>query len=555
VNPAVTRLFAAVPLRVKLVALILALVSAALLVIGVFSAVEMRQYLLDRVDTQLRGAASVLSRPQANLVLTPDYLGANGVVGPDGTVHWDLKVASKWRDDLPPMPADSSLDNLAGKPYTVRALGSIQRWRVLVTQLDGGGYVLIAENLAETDRAINRLIIVELILGPGVLMILAAVGVSIVRASLQPLREIEHAAAAIAAGDLTRRVPEYEHESEIGRLSRALNTMLTQIEGAFTARAASEERMRQFIADASHELRTPLTTIRGFAELYRQGAAREPEQTAALIKRIEDEAARMGLLVEDLLLLARLDRERPLSFAPVELPVIASDAVTAARAVAPDRTITLEVDRDTPLAVLGDESRLRQIVSNLMTNALTHTPPGSPVVVRVFAEPPYATLEVIDAGPGLTEEQAARVFERFYRVDKARTRQAAINGASNVAHSGTGLGLAIVAALVAAHGGSVSIDSASALRAVGSEAVGSPAAGPVPDDAPRPGSSVPEDAVYRRPAEAADAGGVAVAVTDAPGPAAPAEAEALPVPAPGSKSTNGHGAVFRVRLPLMSEKS
>ncbi|HSR25972.1 MAG TPA: HAMP domain-containing sensor histidine kinase, partial [Candidatus Eisenbacteria bacterium] len=216
--------------------------------------------------------------------------------------------------------------------------------------------------------------------------------------------------------------------------------------------------MRQFIADASHELRTPLTTIRGFAELYRQGAARQPEETAGLLRRIEDEAARMGLLVEDLLLLARMDRERPIALAPVELPVLASDAVQAARAVEPDRAITLEIEPGAgPLVVLGDDARLRQVIGNLMTNALTHTPDGSPISVRISTglqegRPPVpcAVLEVTDHGPGLTEEQASRVFERFYRADQARGRRT----------GGSGLGLAIVAALVTAHGGTVGVDTA-----------------------------------------------------------------------------------------------
>jgi len=464
VNPAATRLFAAVPLRVRLVSLILALVTAALLVIGVASAVALRGYLIDRVDGQLRGAVSAWNgASRGSLLLTNDYIYATIVVGPDGAPQWDLRHdPTTWRpEDLPRLPSPASTDVRLEVPHTVKAGGSPHRWRMLVTELRNGELRMIAESLVETDRAVNGLIVVELVIGSGVLVIMAAVGVAIVRASLRPLTEIERAAGAIAAGDLTRRVPEYEQETEIGRLSRALNTMLTQIEGAFTARAASEERMRQFIADASHELRTPLTSIRGFAELYRHGAVRDPEQAAALVRRIEDEAARMGLLVEDLLLLARLDRERPLSFAPVELPVIGSDAVAAARAVAPDRAIRLEVEGDTPLAVRGDDSRLRQVVNNLMTNALTHTPPGTPVTLRVYAEPPYATLEIIDAGPGLTEEQAERVFERFYRVDKARTRQAAVTGATGLPHSGTGLGLAIVAAIVGAHGGAVSIDSVS----------------------------------------------------------------------------------------------
>ena len=210
--------------------------------------------------------------------------------------------------------------------------------------------------------------------------------------------------------------------------------------------------MRQFVADASHELRTPLTTIRGFAELYRQGAARAPEQTAGLLRRIEDEAARMGLLVEDLLLLARLDQERPLSLTPVELPVLASDAVQAARAMAPDRRIELEIAPGSgPARRLGDDARLRQVIGNLVTNALTHTPPEAEIRVRLRAEPGgFAVVEVADTGPGLSAEQAERVFERFYRADAARTRRAGGN-------TGTGLGLAIVAALVAAHHGSVEV--------------------------------------------------------------------------------------------------
>ena len=317
------------------------------------------------------------------------------------------------------------------------------------------------------------------------LILLASLGAAIVRTSLRPLVKIEQTAAAIADGDLTRRVPDpepgaAEPKTELGRLSRALNAMLTQIEAAFTARAASEtaarnaelgardaafaaqasetrarrseERMRQFVADASHELRTPLTTIRGFAELYRQGAAGSPEDTARVVRRIEDEAARMGLLVEDLLLLARLDRERPLVLGPVELPVLATEAVQAAQAIAPERDIALEIIPGAgDLVVLADDARLRQVLGNLMTNALTHTPPDASVTLRLRSETGnLAVIEVADTGPGLPPEQAERVFERFYRADAARTRRT--GGAA-----GTGLGLAIVAALVAAHHGSVEV--------------------------------------------------------------------------------------------------
>jgi two-component system OmpR family sensor kinase len=319
-----------------------------------------------------------------------------------------------------------------------------------------------------------------------VLIALAAVGAAVVRTSLRPLVEIEQTAGAIAAGDLTRRVPDPEPDSpvpqtELGRLSRALNAMLTQIEAAFTARAQSEtaaraaesaardaaedarvsearavrseEKMRQFVADASHELRTPLTSIRGFAELYRQGAVAEPGDVAALVRRIEDEASRMGLLVEDLLLLARLDRERPIQLAPVELPVLALEAVEAAQAVAPDRRIELEIQDDQDrLIAYGDDARLRQVIANLMTNALVHTSPEATVTLRLSTAPGNrAVIDVSDTGPGLSAEQREHVFERFYRADEARTRR------TDRATTGTGLGLAIVAAIVRAHHGNVDV--------------------------------------------------------------------------------------------------
>ncbi|MEV6931249.1 HAMP domain-containing sensor histidine kinase [Dactylosporangium sp. NPDC051485] len=448
------RFIADVPLRVKLVAAVLTLVTMALLVIGVASALVMRSSMIDKVDSQLRtlaGTVDLRRLPQQNDSQIPSPYVFFWL----GTRNGEPVIFSTGQQDVnanPPLPTTS--DDLLAKvdePYTVRAPGTHERWRVLITQRDGT-YVGAAENLSMIDNAVDELVAAELFIGAGVLVVIAAVGVTIVRTSLQPLREIERTAAAIAAGDLTKRVPESPPETEMGHLADALNTMLGQIEGAFRIREASEDRMRQFIADASHELRTPLTTIRGFAELYRQGAARAPEETGALLRRIEDEASRMGLLVEDLLLLARLDQERPLSLADMDLRVIASDAVAAARAVAPDREIALDLERDEPIEVNGDEARLRQVVGNLMTNALTHTPAGTPVELRLRRDGTDALIEVADHGPGLTDEQAARVFERFYRVDKARTRRQA--GGS---HSGSGLGLAIVAALVLVHGGTVSV--------------------------------------------------------------------------------------------------
>jgi two-component system OmpR family sensor kinase len=488
------------PLRVKLVAAVLALVAAALLVIGVASAFALRSYLLSQIDTQLATTAQRVNH--LNHRLSAGELPTSILVGTQGAGGWDVTVYDpdyQDRSKLPSFPQTlQASEAKAGRPYFDQAADGSTRWRVLIVPRDANATMtMVAEDMSTMDHAVERLVVAELLVGFGVLILLAVLGAALVRASLGTLREIEHTAQAIAAGDLTRRVPEFEPgdeepRTEVGRLGRALNAMLVQIEAAFTARAESEtaaraaetvardaestardaaeaarlsevrarrseERMRQFVADASHELRTPLTTIRGFAELYRQGAVRSPEEVERLIRRIEDEASRMGLLVEDLLLLARLDQERPLVRAPLELRVIANDAVTAARVVAPDRTIELAIPAGAgPLVVSGDEARLRQVVDNLMTNALTHTPAGTPVWLRLYGADGSVVVEVADAGPGLQPEQAERVFERFYRADAARTRR---NSGAASQRSGTGLGLAIVAALVAAHEGTVEVES------------------------------------------------------------------------------------------------
>jgi two-component system OmpR family sensor kinase len=454
------------PLRIKLVAAVLALVAAALVVISLMTAYFLHSYLVNRVDGQLYAFLNrgiVANQATANSLPT-DYLLAQ--VNKSTGKGYVLRDAALTVGSLP-----DSLNNQAwyeqhagGPAFTTDGVDNRVHWRMMIRQVSADEFTAVGQTLTDVDLSVKQLLWIDLLAGGAVLIMVASAGVAIVRTSLKPLVAIERTAAAIAGGDLTRRVPDPEQgesrpRSELGGLSRALNTMLSQIEAAFTARAASEtaarrseERMRQFVADASHELRTPLTTIRGFAELYRQGAAATPEDTARLVRRIEDEAARMGLLVEDLLLLARLDRERPLTLAPVELPVLASEAVQAAQAIAPDRDISLSVDPASGgLVVLGDDARLRQVLGNLMTNALTHTPPEAKVMLRLRAEAgDLAVVEVADTGPGLSPEQIERVFERFYRADPARTRRA--GGAT-----GTGLGLAIVAALVAAHNGTVEI--------------------------------------------------------------------------------------------------
>ena len=478
-----------VPLRTKLVAAVLALVFAALSLISSASTYALHGYLLDRLDSSLRVyATSLLLQAQSQrsfrVAIPADYYvestSIDGVPAQAPLVG-DRKLSS---DDLPPVVKGvDAVSAVLDRPYSVMSPSGDVYWRVLVTQYDNGTVLRVAEQLSFVELGISRMIWVDFLVGAGVLITLAAVGAAIVRRSLVPLVQIERTAAAIAAGDLTQRVPDPEADgveptpeptTELGRLSRALNAMLAQIEAAFIARAQSEAaakeaaeaaqlsearavrsegKMRQFVADASHELRTPLTTIRGFAELYRQGAVTDPEDVTKLVRRIEDEAARMGLLVEDLLLLARLDRERPLSLAPVELPVLAMDAVQAAEATAPERSISLEIkDASEKLVAYGDDARLRQVIGNLVTNALVHTPPEAAITLRLYAEPgDRAVVEISDTGPGLTDEQRAHVFERFYRADEARTRHTEREA------TGTGLGLAIVAAIVRSHNGNVEV--------------------------------------------------------------------------------------------------
>ncbi len=463
-----------VPLQLKLIATMLALVACALFVAGATATTELRGHLLDRVDEQLETAARpILGRAGHGPPEEADPGGPFRLPSAYYVQTFDAggQIRNKFSNPLqdgeaspaiPPMTIDDAARR-AGAPFTVPGRDGGASWRVVVTPLaDGSGSVAVATSLGEVGNIVTALTDLELVIGVAVLVILGMLGYVLVRANLRPLEEIEATAGAIAAGDLSRRVPDRHPGTEVGRLAQAVNGMLTQIETAFRTREASEasarrseDRMRRFVTDASHELRTPLTSIRGFAELYRQGAA-GPDDLGRLMRRIEDEASRMGLLVDDLLLLARLDQPRPLERTPVDLLVLAADAVHDAQAVDPDRPVELRFD-DGPAApvVIGDEPRLRQVLANLVNNALTHTPSGTPVTVRLGVRelPPdghrqVAVLEVADTGPGLDPENAERIFERFYRADASRAR----------ASGGTGLGLSIVEALVTAHGGAVELD-------------------------------------------------------------------------------------------------
>ena len=307
--------------------------------------------------------------------------------------------------------------------------------------------LLVAASLHEVGGTLHRLFLIELLATLAVLGAIGGVGLWAVRIGLRPLREIETTAAAIAAGDLSRRVQRAEERTEVGRLGRSLNAMLVQIEAAFRAREQSERRLRRFVADASHELRTPLAAVRAYAELFGRGAATHPDDLERSMSGITREAERMSVLVEDLLLLARLDEGRPLEQTPVALDEVVVQAVDAAHVLDPDRPVEVSLEQAT---VVGDRDRLRQIVDNLFANVRSHTPANSPVRVSLERRDGRAVISVADSGPGLNEEQAAQVFERFYRADTSRARSS----------GGVGLGLSIVAAVAQAHGGEASARSA-----------------------------------------------------------------------------------------------
>jgi two-component system OmpR family sensor kinase len=349
-----------VPLRITLVALLVVLVTVALAATGVAATSLLRGYLLQQQDAQLHRAADDVRRNPGPVLRActeddrepfpaPSYVGC---VSSDGDVHVaqgpqgdvdvlpDVEAWAERRDDLPD-----------GLIRTLRAEDRSTSWRVTTVSLPDGNTAVLGINLQRDQEVMGRLVRIEVFVGLVVLALLGAAGYVLVRNSLRPLAEVERTAQAIAAGDLSRRVPPGNPRTEVGRLSTALNGMLARIESAFRAQQSSEEqaraseqRLRRFVADASHELRTPLTSIRGFAELYRQGAVTDPDDVRRLLERIEGEGARMGLLVEDLLLLARLDQHRPLSLGPVDLAQLAGDAVHDARAVQPDRPIALHLD-------------------------------------------------------------------------------------------------------------------------------------------------------------------------------------------------------------------
>jgi len=447
----------ALPLRVSLVAAMLLLVGCGLLASGIAVTSILRHSLVNRVDERLVDAStSWAQEPRQEL---PADQGPNPARPPSNfyvqgiDTRGDVWMAINDRKAQPALPASNDVGRV---PVTIGSIGaSGVRWRAVSVRSPAGDLITVAVDLSDVQATVRALVLLQLGIGSAVLIILGVAGYWVVHRSLQPLVEVEKTAVSIAAGQLDSRVPQGDPNTEVGQLALALNGMLAQIQRAVAASEASaekahlsEDRMRRFITDASHELRTPLTTIRGFAELYRQGGG----DVDMAMSRIEGESKRMAGLVDDLLLLAQLDAQRPLDRRRVDLLGLASDAVHDAKSIAPNRPIAMEFisGPGTP-EVIGDEGRLRQVLGNLVANALQHTPADVPVTVRVGTSGADAVLEVADQGPGMQQQDADRVFERFYRADSSRTR----------ASGGAGLGLSIVDSLVRAHGGRVSVTTGS----------------------------------------------------------------------------------------------
>lgn len=463
------------PLRVKLSLLMVVLLSLGLFVSSLLATAALRGFLIDRVDEQLMG----MNRPfrvdatQTQPVQPPQGTTAdNGdgnfrppgrfyieVIYADGTTSVIATPGLTTDEAVPDIPSAATIASLDG-PITVGSTNSSDQWRIYARQLDTGeGWVVAAASLADVQATTSRLVLLQVIVGAVVVLIGGGVGYVIVRRSLKPLGDMSTVAHEIAAGDLSLRVPETHSSAEVDQLADSFNTMVGRIEESFEAQAASErqarsseERMRRFVADASHELRTPLTSIRGFAELIEQGAA---DDDAIALAKIQEEATRMGVLVDDLLLLARIDQQRPFETNPVELLDVVTDAIAAARAASPSREITLTIDDpdDRPI-VNGDARRLRQVFDNLLSNADRYSPDDAPIEVSLGRDTAadgrdWARVSVTDHGPGLGEEDQEKVFERLYRTDEARSR----------VHGGSGLGLSIVRSLVVAHGGQVTVTS------------------------------------------------------------------------------------------------
>ncbi|WP_322770224.1 HAMP domain-containing sensor histidine kinase, partial [Frankia sp. Cr1] len=450
-----------VALRTRLMFGLLALLTVGLSATAAISIFALRTYLFQQTDDQLRGAQNLVTARSGLLARMTPVIGAESlqrVIAPtdyvvelrlrDGSVRVVTGSGSGPTPSRPLLDAVTDIDAriASGAPFNIVDGG--RRFRAIVGVLPAkGGTDLVAVPLRPVTTTVARLAGIELIAS---LAVLIGAGISawlLLGRGLRPLRDVAETAAAIAGGDLSRRVPDSPVRSEVGRLAAALNIMLGQIQSAFEERVRSQERLQRFVADASHELRTPLTSIRGYVDLMRQGVV-PPTGVDDALRRVQEESARMSALVDDMLYLAHLDEHRPLDRSNVDLSAVLRDAVADATAVEPDRPIALTCpDR---CMVVGDADALRQVVGNLLSNVRVHTPVTARVEATLARDSTRVHLEIRDFGPGMPQESAERIFDRFWRASGSRDR----------IHGGSGLGMSIVAAVAAAHGGTAQVRSA-----------------------------------------------------------------------------------------------
>lgn len=463
----VDRLPHSLSLRTQLVLVTSVLIALAIAVTSLVAISALRAQMVHQLDEEMKASSSSLVSSVGTSQTRQD--GAVGsyrvyVLDQHGNVLHSIAGADQQAENEPVL---TGWDSEKVKKYhetgtTVNSRTGSNDWRIMPISLESStngqaSSMVIALPLKQTNQVVALVGVLTFAFGLATLAAAIAMTWVIVTRTFEPLARVEQTAAKIAAGDLSQRIEDYNPSNEIGNLAISLNTMLAQIESSFNAQAKSEAKMRRFVGDASHELRTPLVSIRGYSELYRQGALPNDEAVATAMGRIESESKRMGQLVEDLLTLARIDERRESKLAPFDLFHLAVDASNDAYATSPDREVSLVGLTDdvapTSAPVIGDESRMRQVVANLLTNAMRYTPAGTPLEIAVGVREdvpgyPLSVIEVRDHGPGIHGEDRERVFERFYRTDTSRSRET----------GGTGLGLSIVAAILEQHDGSVHIE-------------------------------------------------------------------------------------------------
>lgn len=449
----------AISLRTKVTSVTVLLLTLGLLVSGIGTMAMLKPALIGQLDSQLAAVSADISHVvdvSAKSVTAADaptdyYYAVYDASGDLIQQNWTTKSATI----RPNLAGGISIDEtatLGGNIFAVRSENQRILYHAIAvpvtfTNTPDVGSVVVALSTAQVDKLLTTYLSIFLGFGIAVVILGALLTRFLVMSTFAPLREVERTAEAIADGDFSQRLPWVTPNTEVGRLNRALNTMLGRIDRAFSDRAKTIDQMRRFVGDASHELRTPLVSVRGYAELYRMGALETPEQVGEAMSRIESEAIRMGALVEDLLELARLDEARPLELADVDLSVVAHDAAMDARAQAPDRTVT--VSPDVSIVIRADNNKVHQVITNLVGNALRYTPEGSPIelAVAVDVQTRTASIAVIDHGEGIPSPVRDKIFQRFWRADTSRARET----------GGSGLGLAIVSSIVRSHDGAVEV--------------------------------------------------------------------------------------------------